>query len=140
MTTRDSSGGARDAVVGVFRLEGEYWTIAYEGKVVRLKSAKGLHYLAQLLRHPGRAFPVRELMAIVELDARADREGDDPARHGSARSRAAERARKAVTNRIRQAVARVAAVHEDLGRHLRNAVRTGSRCGYTPERPTRWEE
>jgi len=59
-------------VVGVFRLEEEYWTVAYEGSVVRLKSTKGLHYLAQLLRHPGRAFPVRELMAIVEPDARAE--------------------------------------------------------------------
>jgi len=140
VTTRESSGGTRDAVVGVFRLEGEYWTVAYEGSVVRLKSTKGLHYLAQLLRHPGRAFPVRKLMAIVEPDARAERQGDDPASDDSRDSRAAERARKAVTNRVRQAVARVAAVHEDLGRHLRNAVRTGSRCGYTPERPTRWEE
>ena len=37
-----------------FYREGEFWTIAYEGRVVRLKHTKGMHYLAQLLRHPGR--------------------------------------------------------------------------------------
>ena len=52
---------------------------------------------------------------------------------------AAERTRKAVTNRIRQAVVRIGAVHERLGLHFANAVHTGSRCAYTPDRPTRWE-
>jgi hypothetical protein len=84
VATRESSGGTRGAVAGVFRLEGEYWTIAYEGRVVHLRTTKGLHYLAQLLRHPGRAFPVRELMAIVELDARAEPQENDLASHGSA--------------------------------------------------------
>jgi class 3 adenylate cyclase/tetratricopeptide (TPR) repeat protein len=48
--------------VCVFRREGEYWTIAYEDTVCRLKDAKGLHYLAQLLRHPGREFHVLDLV------------------------------------------------------------------------------
>ena len=51
----------------------------------------------------------------------------------------AERARKAVTNRIRQAVVRIGAAHERLGLHFANAVHTGSRCAYTPDRPTPWE-
>jgi hypothetical protein len=29
--------------------------------------------------------------------------------------------------------------HEALGRHLANAVHTGTFCSYTPERPTTWE-
>src|SRR5262249_2039658 len=33
-----------------FRREGEYWTIAYEGKQLRLRDAKGLQYIADLLR------------------------------------------------------------------------------------------
>ena len=53
---------------------------------------------------------------------------------------AVERARKAVTNRIRQTVARITNVHEALGLHLRNAVHTGTRCLYKPERPIRWSE
>ena len=36
----------------IFRKEGAYWTIAWEGKVTRLNDAKGLRYLAHLLRHP----------------------------------------------------------------------------------------
>ncbi|MEA2587772.1 MAG: hypothetical protein QOH66_699 [Actinomycetota bacterium] len=36
----------------VFRCEGEYWTISYAGRTARLKDAKGLRYLAQLLARP----------------------------------------------------------------------------------------
>ena len=43
----------------VFRREGDYWTIAYEAAVVRLKDAKGLRYLEPLLRHPARSFLCR---------------------------------------------------------------------------------
>ncbi|MGW2832042.1 ATP-binding protein [Streptomyces sp. NPDC001286] len=50
----------------------------------------------------------------------------------------AERARTAVTARIRAAVERVAAVHPELGRHLRTAVRTGTLCVYQPEQPPAW--
>jgi hypothetical protein len=43
----------RSARTGIFRKEGEYWTIGYGGHVVRLKATKGVAYLAFLLRHPG---------------------------------------------------------------------------------------
>ncbi len=116
----------------VFRREGDYWTIAYDAVVVRLKDAKGLRYLEPLLRHPGRLFHVTELIHGVGC-----RDGDPPpAADGTAE--AVERARKAVTNRIRQTLARITSVHHVLGLHLRNTVHTGTRCAYTPERPTRW--
>jgi tetratricopeptide (TPR) repeat protein len=47
----------------VFRREGEYWSIAFAGDAFRLKDVKGLRYLAQLLRHPGREFHVLDLAA-----------------------------------------------------------------------------
>jgi tetratricopeptide (TPR) repeat protein len=47
----------------VCRREGEYWTIAFAGEAFRLKDVKGLHYLAHLLRHPGREFHVLDLAA-----------------------------------------------------------------------------
>jgi tetratricopeptide (TPR) repeat protein len=50
----------------------------------------------------------------------------------------AERARKAVTNRIRDAVSRIASNHSDLGRHLQVSVRTGMYCSYRPERAVSW--
>ena len=46
----------------LFRLEGEYWTVAFGGKVIRMRDAKGLGYLARLLRHPHREFYVLELL------------------------------------------------------------------------------
>jgi tetratricopeptide (TPR) repeat protein len=47
----------------VCRREGEYWSIAFAGQAFRLKDVKGLHYLAYLLRHPGREFHVLDLAA-----------------------------------------------------------------------------
>jgi TolB-like protein len=51
---------------------------------------------------------------------------------------AAERARSAVTWRIRNAIKKIASAHPRLGRHLENAVRTGTFCVYEPEAPTDW--
>jgi hypothetical protein len=50
----------------------------------------------------------------------------------------AERARSAVTWRIRSAVSKVEAAHPALGAHLRNSVTTGTFCSYRPERPVEW--
>jgi len=50
-----------------------------------------------------------------------------------------ERARSAVTYRLRAAIRRIADVHPDLGRHLENAVRTGTWCTYRPESDVRWD-
>jgi len=47
----------------VCRREGEYWSIAFAGQGFRLKDVKGLHYLAYLLRNPGREFHVLDLAA-----------------------------------------------------------------------------
>ena len=51
---------------------------------------------------------------------------------------AAERARSAVSWRIRAAVRNLAEVHPELARHLQNAVRTGTWCSYRPETDVRW--
>jgi pimeloyl-ACP methyl ester carboxylesterase len=47
----------------LFRREGDYWTVAFEGTVVRMHDAKGLGYLARLLRHPHREFHALDLLA-----------------------------------------------------------------------------
>jgi hypothetical protein len=51
----------------------------------------------------------------------------------------AERIRKAVTKCIRDQIAKIATTHAVLGRHLANAVRTGTFCAYVPEKPVDWE-
>jgi pimeloyl-ACP methyl ester carboxylesterase len=50
----------------------------------------------------------------------------------------AERARKAVTARLRDAIARVRSIHPSLGEHLDAAIVTGLTCVYKPARPIRW--
>jgi len=49
-----------------------------------------------------------------------------------------ERARKAVSRRLRDAMSRIARVHPRLGRHLDASIRTGVFCSYQPERDVVW--
>ncbi|MFZ0180903.1 MAG: hypothetical protein WAL84_13675 [Candidatus Dormiibacterota bacterium] len=74
-----------------------------------------------------REFLLGELRAAVGLGGRARRVLDP-----------AERARKAITGRIRDAVIHVEAAHPRAGHHLRRSIRTGSFCVYDPPGPTSW--
>jgi tetratricopeptide (TPR) repeat protein len=49
----------------IFRREGEYWTLAYEGRTSRLKDAKGMHYMAYLLAHPGEEIRALDLVTRI---------------------------------------------------------------------------
>jgi len=51
------------ADINVFRREGDYWSVVFEGRTVRVRDLKGMRYLAQLLAHPGREFHVLDLVA-----------------------------------------------------------------------------
>ena len=68
-----------------------------------------------------------ELAVAYGLGGRARKVGDPT-----------ERARKAVAERTRAAVSRVAAAHPALGRHLKNSIHTGTFCSYRPEAPIDW--
>lgn len=74
-----------------------------------------------------RDFLAAELAGALGLKGRPRRVGDP-----------VERARKAVTGRIRLAIGRIDAEHPALARHLSNAVRTGTFCVYNPESPQTW--
>jgi hypothetical protein len=58
-----AAGRHGEASRNVFRREGEYWTVCYEGSVLRLRDAKGLRHLARLLADPGREFRAVDLEA-----------------------------------------------------------------------------
>lgn len=47
----------------VFRRIGQLWVVKYDGKMVLMKDAAGLSYLARLLLDPGRVFPAAFLLA-----------------------------------------------------------------------------
>lgn len=49
-----------------------------------------------------------------------------------------ERARKAVSARIGDAIDRIERANPQLAQHLRNSVQTGTWCTYAPAEPTRW--
>src|SRR5262245_7552947 len=49
-----------------------------------------------------------------------------------------ERARSAVTWRIRSAIRKIAATHPRLGSHLENSLKTGTFCVYQPETVIEW--
>ena len=48
--------------MNTFRREGDYWTVEYDGSVVRLRNARGLQYLALLLRHRGQYIAAADLL------------------------------------------------------------------------------
>jgi hypothetical protein len=50
----------------------------------------------------------------------------------------AERARAAVTMRIKKAVKRIGSHHPLLGKHLTNSIKTGVFCSYMPEENRQW--
>jgi DNA-binding response OmpR family regulator len=64
-----SGGSSLAAADSVFRHEGAYWTLAYQGTVCRLKDAKGLHYLAVLLSRPGEECHALALVTAVDPPA-----------------------------------------------------------------------
>jgi tetratricopeptide (TPR) repeat protein len=59
----------RSPVVNVFAREGEYWTVVFDGRVSRLRDAKGLRYLDHLLRRPGEEVHALALVAAVDAPA-----------------------------------------------------------------------
>jgi pimeloyl-ACP methyl ester carboxylesterase len=49
-----------------------------------------------------------------------------------------ERARKAVSGRLRESIEKIRAALPELGRHLDESIITGTFCAYSPPHPTRW--
>jgi tetratricopeptide (TPR) repeat protein len=58
------------ASANVFRREGDYWSVIFDGHTVRVRDLKGMRYLARLLADPGREYHVLDLVA-----AETDRSG-----------------------------------------------------------------
>jgi hypothetical protein len=171
----------------LFIHQGDYWKISYRGNQTILKATRGLRCLSCLLRHPGREFHVRELIAFLaefpvtsslgETDAildskakaeyklrldelrsdleEAERFADD---YRAAKARAeidllahqlaatvglggrdrrassdSERARSAVTKRIKEAINRIGTTIPTLARRLAAQVKTGYYCSYNPD-------
>jgi AAA ATPase domain len=68
----DRAIGFRSSEIGIFRKEGEYWTVGYGNTAFRLKDTKGFAYLAHLLHHPGTEFHVLDLVGGMAAGGRED--------------------------------------------------------------------
>ncbi len=186
----------------VFRRNGDFWTITFEGRSLTLRDTKGLNYISRLLNEAGREIHVLDLLdggsraagpaaqmtdrvssdlgsagEILDPRARAEYQerledlkleleeaeaANDIGRTARLREEidflgrelasafglggrarkagdSSERARKAVSGRITESIAKIAKEHPALGAHLANAIRLGTFCEYRPEKPTEWK-
>jgi tetratricopeptide (TPR) repeat protein len=76
----DVAGQGRDEQPAAdlsLRREGDYWSVVFEGRTVRMRDLKGMRYLARLVAHPGREFHALDLVA-------AENPGAAPAESGLA--------------------------------------------------------
>jgi hypothetical protein len=89
--------------------------------------ARGDEMLAQQL--------TAERQALLGELTRASGQGGRSRRFGDT----GERARKTIGARIRDALRKLEHAHPDLAAHLRQSLRLGTICSYTPAQPTRWQ-
>jgi hypothetical protein len=82
---------------------------------------------AEVLRNERDAL-IRELAAAAGLGHRDRKLGDE-----------AERARKTVSARVRDALSKIGPVHPELAAHLRESLRLGTRCSYSPPVGVTWK-
>jgi hypothetical protein len=71
---------------------------------------------------------IRELAAAAGLGHRDRKLGDE-----------AERARKTVSARVRDALSKIGPVHPELAAHLRSSLRLGTRCSYSAPADVTWK-
>src|SRR5258706_9307320 len=64
---------------GLFRKDGEYWTVGWKDRPLRLKDSKGFAYLVHLLRHPTTEFHALDLVGGLARHREDDEAGSsDP--------------------------------------------------------------
>ncbi len=67
---------APKAIPNIFRREGDYWAVSYEGRWVRMKDAKGMQYIAALLRRQGEEVHVSDLVNGGPIARNLDDDGE----------------------------------------------------------------
>jgi hypothetical protein len=130
--TEVASGTAQKARPrALFVCAGDAWRVHYAGTTVYVRDSKGMRYLAYLLARPHVAVDARLLAEAATHAAVPPGEPDGAAQ---------QRARSAVSKRIRAAVGRITEHHLALGRHLSACVHTGAECRYSPDprEPQEW--
>jgi hypothetical protein len=127
-------------LMGGARVDGDDGLVDLDERARREYRARIVELQAEIDEAQAANDPARADRAEVELDALVEQLSSALGLHGRGRTTgtSAERARSAVTYRIRAAIRRVDEVHPDLGRHLEHAVKTGTWCVYRPETDVAW--
>jgi tetratricopeptide (TPR) repeat protein len=86
----DALGAQPVADANVFRREGDYWSVIFDGHTVRVRDVKGMRYLARLLADPGREHHVLDLVAAETADGTQVHSNQAPTPPGSALGDAGE--------------------------------------------------
>jgi predicted ATPase len=105
---------------------------AYQARVLELQADL---QEAEGFGDAGRAEQARTEMELLLAELTMASGLGGRARHAGG---SADRARSAVTQRIRATVRRLEELNPGLGRHLRATVHTGTWCAYRPDTPVRW--
>ena len=130
---RDARDEEAVASSNVFRREGDYWTVTFDGHTVHVRDLKGMHYLARLLADPGREFHVLDLVAaeIGQRGTRRQQPNGAPDAIGTGRRR--RDARHTSQGRVPPTPRRDRRRHRAGGRHRRRrAGRPGRRRAGLP--------
>jgi tetratricopeptide (TPR) repeat protein len=61
-SARPDPATATTVTTAMFRREGEYWTVRFDGDAFRMRDAKGLRYLARLFQRPGQEIHALDLV------------------------------------------------------------------------------
>src|SRR2546427_3322975 len=59
------SSNGESSASAAFRREGDFWTLVFEGKTIRLRDIAGLRYLAALLANAGSELAALEIARLV---------------------------------------------------------------------------
>lgn len=141
----------------LLRRDGQYWTVAYAGKVVTLGDIKGLGDLARLLAAPGREIHALDLVAnaspaprtvskspLADDDLHLDRGGGEPVIDETARSAYRQRLadlqqdlEEAEARSDDDAATRARTEHDALVEQLASAYGLGGRVRRTPDHAER---
>jgi tetratricopeptide (TPR) repeat protein len=71
--TAPAPGLARQPAANIFRKEGDYWILAYQGKTCHLKDTRGLRAIAVLLHTPGQEQHVLDILTALGESQRPTR-------------------------------------------------------------------
>lgn len=134
---------------------GDYWTIHYKDKLIRLKHCKGLDYIAYLLENENKDLLAYEVVQVIDKEQfqkdRREIKGkkgkDDFFNESDAceeglriikDSGLNERYRKRISASIGRALNNIKKQNKDLWQHLNSAIIQGKNPSYKPKESQGW--